>query len=369
MRRRDLLTLALAAAPLAACASFKSPAAEPEPIPEVEHLATIAQMRPPKRKRPLAAILLDNRGSETTDSIVPWSVLKRSGVADVRMVTLEAGPAVLMPVLSVDSEQTVAAFDEAHPDGADYVFVPAYHDERSPAAIAWLRKQASGGATIVGICAGGLTLAHAGLLEGRRGTTHWFNLKQIADISPGMTVVPDRRYVADRGVITTTGVSASLPVSMAIVEAISGPELAAQLARGLGVAHYDARHLSSAFGSKSAIYSAGAANTLNLLGRRNHSLQVDAGVDELAVAFIADAWSRTYRGDFDAVAATASLVSQNGLGLVFKTGADGKPLSAFAAPSLPGEALHNALDAISSEFGTSTALLVAHQLEVIWQQG
>lgn len=369
MRRRDLLTMALAAAPLAACASFKSSAAEPEPIPEAEHLATIARMRPPKRKRPLAAVLLDNRGSETTDSIVPWSVLKRSGVADIRMVTLEEGPAVLMPVLSVDSEQTVADFDDAHPDGADYVFVPAYHDARSSAAIAWLRKQASTGATVVGICAGGLTLAHAGLLEGRRGTTHWFNIKQIADISPGMTVVPDRRYVADRSVITTTGVSASLPVSLAIVEAIAGPELAVQLARDLGVAHYDARHLSSSFGSKSAIYSAGAANTLNLLGRRNHTLQVEPGEDELAVAFIADAWSRTYRGNFDAVAATPSLASQNGLQLKFQIGEDGKPLSAFAAPSLPGEALQKALDAISSEFGTSTALLVSHQLEVIWQRG
>ena len=338
MRRKDLLMLALAAAPLAACASFKAPTAEPKPVSEAEHLATIAQMRPPKRKRPLAAVLLDNRGLETTDSIVPWSVLTRSGVADVRMVTLEEGPAELMPVLSVDSEQTVAAFDEAHPEGADYVFVPAYHDARSPAAIAWLRKQANGGATIVGICAGGLTLAHAGLLEGRRGTTHWFNIKQIADISTGMTVVPDRRYVADRGVVTTTGVSASLPVSMAIVEAIAGPEKAAQLAQGLGVAHYDARHLSSAFGSKSSIYSTGAAKTLNLLGRRSRTLQVETGADELMLAFVADAWSRTYRGEFEAVAAMPSLLSQNGLELQFKTGADGKPMSVFAAPSLPGEA-------------------------------
>lgn len=367
MRRRDLLAVALAAAPLAACTSFRTTDTLPVAVPEAEHLATIAEMRPPKRKRPVAAILLDNRGSETTDSIIPWSVLKRSGIADVRMVTLETGPAILMPILSAGSEQTVAGFDTDLPDGADYVFVPAYHDARSPAAISWLQKQAAGGAKIIGICAGGLTLAHAGLLEGRRGTTHWFNLDQIARISPGMTVVRDRRYVADRNVVTTTGVSASLPVSLAIVEAVAGPEAAKALAAELGARHYDARHLSSVFGSKSTIYSVGATNTLNVLGRRNHILQVGAGQDELELAFIADAWSRTYRGSFKAVSASPSIATKHGLTLALETGSNGEPLSRFAAPSLPGQTLERALEAINQEFGSSTARLVAHQLEVIWQ--
>lgn len=366
MHRRDFLLTVATAPALAACAALNEGGALPTPVPAEEQAATLAAMRPPKRARPVIAVLLDNRGSETTDAIIPWSVLKRSRVAEVFSVALEAGPARMMPVLTVQPELTTAAFDAAYTDGADYVIVPALHDPKSPAAVQWIKRQSASGAQIVGVCAGGLTVGHAGLLEGRRGTTHWFHRSELAGISPGMTWVADRRYVADRGVITTTGVSASLPVSLALVEAVAGPEVAARLARDLGVAHHDARHLSSAFGSRSAIYSEGARNTLNLPGRRNLAARVASGVDEMQLALIADAWSRTYRGSFKVFAPGGAVTSRNGLQLSVENGEDGEALDQFAKPSLPGQVLERAIDAICEKFGASTARLVAHQLEVMW---
>ncbi len=366
MHRRDFLLTVATAPALVACASLKEAGALPPPVPAEEHAATLAAMRPPKRARPVIAVLLDNRGSETTDAIIPWSVLKRSGRADVFCVALEAGRARMMPVLSVEPELTAADFDAAYTDGVDYVIVPALCDPKSPAAVQWIQRQSDRGAHIVGVCAGGLTLGHAGLLEGRRGTTHWFHRSEMAHISPGMTWVSDRRYVADRGVITTTGISASLPVSLALVEAITGLEPATRLACELGVAQHDARHVSSAFGSRNAIYIEGARNTLNLAGRRNLAARVEAGVDEIQLALLADAWSRTYRGSFKVFAPSGSVMSRNGLKLFLETGQKGEALEQFAKPSLPGQVLERALDAIYEKFSASTATLVSHQLEVMW---
>ena len=368
MRRRDFLVAGLAATPMAACSSLKAPPERlPQAVPPEEHAATIAAMRPPKRKRPLVAVLLDNRGSETTDAIVPWSVLTRSGVADVEMVSLEAGPVRLMPTLTLTSAMRIDEFDRRHPEGADYVIVPAYHDPRSAGAVNWIGVQARQGATVVGICAGALPVGHAGLLDGRQGTTHWFHLKELAGISPGMDWVPDRRYVADRGVVTTTGVSASLPVSLALVEAIAGADRAGALALELGAGPYDARHDSAAFGSRSAIYTQGAANTLNFPGRKNLCMRVAEGVDEMTLALAADAWARTYRGGLRVVGNGPQLTSLSGLSFALDAGCSGEPLTSFAGKGLPGEALESALGEIQARFGTSTARLVAHQLEVIWR--
>ncbi len=84
------------------------------------------------------------------------------------------------------------------------------------------------------ICDGTLVLANAGLLEGRRATGHWSEIDDVAKAHPTMQRVRDRRYVVDRGVVTTTGVSASVPVSLALVEAIGGRDRATALAREIG---------------------------------------------------------------------------------------------------------------------------------------
>nr|QQZ51993.1 DJ-1/PfpI family protein [Phenylobacterium glaciei] len=78
------------------------------------------------------------------------------------------------------------------------------------------------GATIVSICEGARVLANAGLLHDRRATTHWSALKGLTKAYPDTTWVRDRRYVQDGAVISTTGVSASIPASLALVEAIAG---------------------------------------------------------------------------------------------------------------------------------------------------
>ena len=90
----------------------------------------------------------------------------------------------LYPALEVEPQATIAEFDARHPDGADYVIVPAMSRDDDPAALAWLRSQATKGAMIVGICAGAKVVGEAGLLDGKRATTHWYSSRSCATSIP-----------------------------------------------------------------------------------------------------------------------------------------------------------------------------------------
>src|SRR3546814_9652786 len=92
-----------------------------------------------------------------------------------------------LPALSIRPQSTLGAFDSAHPEGADYVIVPAFHhDDREGPILDWLRKQAVSRATIIGICEGVKVVGRAGLLDGRRATTHWYAIGALQRAYPTM---------------------------------------------------------------------------------------------------------------------------------------------------------------------------------------
>ena len=107
-------------------------------------------------------------------------MLQRSGVADVQSVAPRRGRVLLYPALQVEVAQDLASFDQAYPSGANYVIVPAMADDNNPAITAWLKQQADRGARILGVCAGALIVGRAGLLDGRRCTTHWYSRRILA---------------------------------------------------------------------------------------------------------------------------------------------------------------------------------------------
>lgn len=252
---------------------------------------------PPKarRARPLVVVVADNAGAETTDFIIPYGVLRESGLADVRSLSTRPGPAHLFLSLSIQADQTLAQFDRAEPAGADIVIVPAQLRPKDPVLASWLRTQADRGATIVSICEGARVLAAAGLLNGRRATTHWHALADLEKHYPQASWMRDRRYLQDGPIITTAGVSASIPASLALVEAIGGRPAAASLANRLGAAGWSAEHRTADYALSTADY-AGALLAIGFFWRRE-TLQapIADGVDEIALALQADAWSRTFR--------------------------------------------------------------------------
>lgn len=103
-----------------------------------------------------------------------------------------------------------------------------------PAALLrWLPEQARRARRYGSICSGAFLLAAAGLLDGRRVTTHWACAQQLAERFPAVTVEADALYVADRRLRTAAGVTAGLDLALALVEEDLGRPLAMQVASQL----------------------------------------------------------------------------------------------------------------------------------------
>src|SRR5678816_3991481 len=158
-----------------------------------------------------------------------------------------------------------------------------------------IKDQAAKGATVIGVCIGVKVVAAAGLLENKRGTAHWYALKDLRAQHPSMQYVPNRRFVVDHGVATTTGITASMPMSLTLIEAIAGRDKAEAVARDLGLDHWDARHASDAFKFTRPFALTVMGNKLAFWNHEQLGIELAPGMDEVSLALSADAWSRTYR--------------------------------------------------------------------------
>jgi len=99
----------------------------------------------------------------------------------------------------------------------------------------WLRKTSKSARRIGSVCAGAFALAAAGLLDGRRATTHWRYCQQMAALFPAVQIDPDPIFICDGNVYTSAGVTAGIDLSLALVEEDWGAELALLVARALVV--------------------------------------------------------------------------------------------------------------------------------------
>ncbi len=88
---------------------------------------------------------------------------------------------------------------------------------------------------LVSICTGSFALAGAGLLDGRRATTHWRHARLLARSYPDVQVQSDSLFVEDGGIVTSAGVSAGIDLALALVEEDHGGDLARDVARSLVV--------------------------------------------------------------------------------------------------------------------------------------
>jgi transcriptional regulator GlxA family with amidase domain len=122
---------------------------------------------------------------------------------------------------------------------ADTVIVPGHVDvERAwPAdALEALREADRRGARIASVCTGALVLAAAGLLDGRRATTHWHDAPLLAKLYPAVRVDPDVLYVDEGRILTSAGVAAGIDLCLHLVRRDHGEHVANAIARRIVVA-------------------------------------------------------------------------------------------------------------------------------------
>jgi transcriptional regulator GlxA family with amidase domain len=152
---------------------------------------------------------------------------------EIRVVSRHGG--------SVRSSSGVALVSEPWSEGVDTLLVSGgqgtYAAAICPHTIAYIQRCAGQARRIASVCSGSYLLGAAGLLEGRRATTHWERAADFQRRFPGIKVEPDRIYVRDGPVWTSAGISAGIDLALALIAEDLGEEIAKRAAQRLVVFH------------------------------------------------------------------------------------------------------------------------------------
>ncbi|MFJ8043406.1 helix-turn-helix domain-containing protein [Kitasatospora sp. NPDC096147] len=168
------------------------------------------------------SVALEVFGSDLTHLVDPWYDFALCGPAPVRL-----GHVTVAPEHGLD--QLVRA---------GTVIVPGWADpDREPPAelVRGVRAAHAAGARVVSFCTGAFVLGAAGLLDGRRATTHWAHTRELARRHPAATVDPDVLYVDNGDVLTSAGKAAAMDLSLHLVRLDHGSAAANRIARRLVV--------------------------------------------------------------------------------------------------------------------------------------
>lgn len=137
------------------------------------------------------------------------------------------------PVRATGGLRVLPHHDFASAPRVDLLVIPGGFGTRplleDEATLDWIRRTAASARTVTSVCTGSLLLARAGLLAGRRATTHWGALDLLAGIDPTVTVDREARVVTD-GIVSSAGVAAGIDMAFAVVEQICGRAVADETA-------------------------------------------------------------------------------------------------------------------------------------------
>jgi transcriptional regulator GlxA family with amidase domain len=191
---------------------------------------------PDTAQRSIGLLLFD--GVEELDAVGPWEVLARwtqEHPADGwRIYCLSPGGA---DVLGAKNLRLGAHYALDDAPALDVLIHPGGFGTRQllrdPAHLDWIRAQRAAVALMASVCTGSLVYAAAGLLTGRRATTHWASLNLLSELDP--TVIPDvdARFVDDGDLVTSAGVSAGIDLALHLVARFAGTERAQAVRRGM----------------------------------------------------------------------------------------------------------------------------------------
>jgi transcriptional regulator GlxA family with amidase domain len=179
--------------------------------------------------------------AEELDIIGPWDVF-----ASVNGALGQQGPAYTIELVTAgtqrlfrgDSGLTIVADSvstkvSGDPDTLLIVGGTGAVTSRDRRVSEWIRQKAKRARRVASICTGAFLLAEAGVLDGRRATTHWMYTREMATRFPKVTVDPDPIFIRDGNIYTSAGVTAGMDLALALVEEDLGGAMALQVARML----------------------------------------------------------------------------------------------------------------------------------------
>jgi transcriptional regulator GlxA family with amidase domain len=139
------------------------------------------------------------------------------------------------PVLTSGGMKVLPDFDFDDGPYLDILVVPGGWGTRTEMhngrLLAWISHCAKNAETVASICTGSLLLGKAGLLDGKRTTTHWQALDWMQELFPATTVERDKHFVRDGNVFTSAGISAGIDMALVLVSSYFGETVARSTAR------------------------------------------------------------------------------------------------------------------------------------------
>ena len=193
----------------------------------------------------ITVLLLDQMFSST--AIGPMEVFRHAGSLWNVLTGTQCAPRFHVTTASADGRpvrcdgeiwiQPNAALNEV--GKPDLIFVPttglSLDDvvERNAPVVPWLKRRSTRGVAIASVCSGVGLVAAAGLLDGKRATTHWGLADRFREKYPRVNWMPELMVTEDRGFYCGGGVNASLDLSIYLVERFCGHEIALQTAKAL----------------------------------------------------------------------------------------------------------------------------------------
>lgn len=182
-------------------------------------------------------------GVEVLDFAGPYEVFSRTRLvpgiesrrsedsAPFRVFTVARNPG---PVTATGGLRIIPDADFNAPQPIDLLVVPGGFGTRAllnePVVLDWIRRTAAAAQRVTSVCTGALLLAKAGLLNGKRATTHWGALDLLASLDPTIRVERAQRVVEDE-IVTSAGVSAGIDMALSLVEAMHGKVVADETAK------------------------------------------------------------------------------------------------------------------------------------------
>ena len=138
------------------------------------------------------------------------------------------------PVIATGGLKIISDFTLKNSPNIDILVVPGGFGTRTllnnESLLSWIKTVSGQATTTTSVCTGSLLLAKAGLLEGKRATTHWGAIEALKSISKDIQVIDNRRIVNDE-IITSAGVSSGIDMAFMIVENLYGEQVASDTAK------------------------------------------------------------------------------------------------------------------------------------------
>ena len=322
-------------------------------------MLTNQQLKPVLVERPLPAppayhpdkktalVVAGNTATESSDLLGPYEMLATSGKFNVYVVAPERTLTPLIPIpqqnccgtLDLVPHFSFAEYDQAIGVTPDLVVVPyiPYASSTDTAVLDWLR-QVPEQTVILSICGGSQMVADAGLLTGHRAASHHTLYPILNQAHPEVSWTEGLRYVDDRRIISSAGVSSGVDASLYTLQRFFGREVALETAQRMGYPHTQfLDNPTWVFTDARSQFPAVMPNAFRT-DRAEIGLVLYDGVREVELSSITDAYPRSTASDVLSLAPERAFVkTAHGLDVLPRFDfASAPPLNRLLVPGTPG---------------------------------